>query len=81
MTRTTERAAPALSVLRWLAAALVAAYLLFAHGCHGDEDNELFARLTNRTHRVTPRLDEPGAPTTPSNSPDEPVPQRPRRRS
>jgi hypothetical protein len=30
----------------WLyaAAALVfAGYLLFAHGCHGDEDNELFA--------------------------------------
>lgn len=24
---------------------LVAGYLLFCHGCHGDEDNELFARL------------------------------------
>ena len=23
---------------------LVAGYLLFAHGCHGDEDNELLAR-------------------------------------
>jgi hypothetical protein len=22
---------------------LLAGYLLFAHGCHGDEDNELFA--------------------------------------
>jgi hypothetical protein len=27
-------------------AVAVAIYLLFAHGCHGDEDNELFARLT-----------------------------------
>jgi hypothetical protein len=24
---------------------LLAGYLLFAHGCHGDEDNELFLRL------------------------------------
>jgi len=24
---------------------LLAGYLLFAHGCHGDEDNELFMRL------------------------------------
>jgi hypothetical protein len=23
---------------------LLGGYLLFAHGCHGDEDNELFAR-------------------------------------
>jgi hypothetical protein len=22
---------------------MLAGYLLFAHGCHGDEDNELFA--------------------------------------
>jgi hypothetical protein len=31
---------------RWwayLLAVLLAGYLLFAHGCHGDEDNELFA--------------------------------------
>jgi hypothetical protein len=27
------------------AALLLAGYLLFAHGCHGDEDNELLARL------------------------------------
>jgi hypothetical protein len=26
----------------WLALALVGGYLLFCHGCHGDEDNELF---------------------------------------
>jgi hypothetical protein len=25
-----------------LMAGIVAGYLLFAHGCHGDEDNELF---------------------------------------
>jgi hypothetical protein len=24
---------------------LLAGYLLFAHGCHGDEDNEPFARI------------------------------------
>jgi hypothetical protein len=24
---------------------LLGGYLLFAHGCHGDEDNELFANL------------------------------------
>jgi hypothetical protein len=28
----------------WLALALLAGYLLFCHGCHGDEDNELFVR-------------------------------------
>jgi hypothetical protein len=26
------------------AALLLGGYLLFCHGCHGDEDNELFAR-------------------------------------
>ena len=28
---------------RYVAALLLGGYLLFAHGCHGDEDNELFA--------------------------------------
>jgi hypothetical protein len=28
--------------LKWLFAAWLAATLLFAHGCHGDEDHELF---------------------------------------
>jgi len=28
--------------LGWL---LLVGYLLFAHGCHGDEDTELFARV------------------------------------
>lgn len=27
---------------------LLAGYLLFAHGCHGDEDNELFARFSRQ---------------------------------
>ncbi len=27
---------------RWLALAALAAALLYAHGCHGDEDHELF---------------------------------------
>jgi hypothetical protein len=29
--------------LRWLMAAWLTGSLLFAHGCHGDEDNELFS--------------------------------------
>ncbi len=38
---------------RWglvrLGLALAAAgYLVFCHGCHGDEDNELWVRLTGR---------------------------------
>ncbi len=32
---------------RWAVVALLAGYLLFCHGCHGDEDNELF---TGRRH-------------------------------
>jgi hypothetical protein len=28
--------------VRWLMLALLASQLLFAHGCHGDEDHELF---------------------------------------
>jgi hypothetical protein len=33
-------------IARWGLLALLAGYLLFAHfGCHGDEDNELFAAL------------------------------------
>ena len=33
------------AVLRWLALAWVGAGLLFAHGCHGNEDHELFTAL------------------------------------
>ncbi len=29
----------------WVPMVLMLGYLLFAHGCHGDEDNELFMRL------------------------------------
>jgi hypothetical protein len=36
-----------------VALALLAGYLLFCHGCHGDEDNELFARLR---HQAAERL-------------------------
>jgi hypothetical protein len=38
--------APRKRLWRWITAAallLLGGYLLFAHGCHGDEDNELFA--------------------------------------
>lgn len=28
---------------RWGVFLMLSAFLLFAHGCHGDEDNELFA--------------------------------------
>jgi len=28
--------------------ALLAGYLLFCHGCHGDEDNELFIGARNQ---------------------------------
>ena len=40
-----NEARPVLCCLRWGLLALLAGYLLFAHGCHGDEDNELFAWL------------------------------------
>ncbi len=41
----------------WTALALLAGYLLFCHGCHGDEDNELFA---GRSPPVTMALMEAG---------------------
>jgi len=40
---------------KYLALILLAGYLLFCHGCHGDEDNELFARLLARTITVQNR--------------------------
>lgn len=42
----TERsvASDMVKLAEWL---LLAGYILIAHGCHGDEDNELFARLRN----------------------------------
>lgn len=44
-----ERAAPVARRRRvWVALALLAGYLLFCHGCHGDEDNELFVGGRNQ---------------------------------
>src|SRR5579871_1900313 len=36
----------------WFVAALVGGYLLFCHGCHGDEDDELLAAI--RLHGAPP---------------------------
>ena len=38
--------------LRWLGILLVAGYLLFSHGCHGDVDDELFISRV-RLHAVS----------------------------
>ena len=35
----------------WAAILLLAGYLLFAHGCHPDEDTELFARVVASRER------------------------------
>jgi hypothetical protein len=37
--------APHSTWLRWILIAWLGASLLFAHGCHGDEDHELFTRI------------------------------------
>lgn len=45
----TRKQAPAPASFGWLAwpaLALLAGYLLLCHGCHGDEDNELFAHAS-----------------------------------
>jgi hypothetical protein len=52
---------PLLSCKRWgrrLFFLLLAAYLLFCHGCHGDEDNELFMHLA-ASQLQAPVWDEP----------------------
>jgi hypothetical protein len=39
------------AALRWIhigIAVALSAFILFAHGCHGDEDTELFGRLLPR---------------------------------
>lgn len=41
-----DQGAPGRGWLLW-PMLLLLGYLLFAHGCHGDEDNELFMRLRN----------------------------------
>ena len=45
--RAPELAAPPPRRRIWVVLALLAGYLLFCHGCHGDEDNELFVRAQN----------------------------------
>jgi hypothetical protein len=40
--------------LRWTLFLVITGYLLFAHGCHGDQDNELFARLGEICAAVLP---------------------------
>jgi hypothetical protein len=37
--------------LGWAAFLLLAGYLLFSHGCHGADDNELFAALRSACGR------------------------------
>ena len=38
----TRQRSPAAQAAKWLFAAWLLASLLFAHGCHGNEDHELF---------------------------------------
>jgi hypothetical protein len=40
----------------WLGLLLLAGHLIFCHGCHGDEDNELCVppRLVPRQHEAPP---------------------------
>lgn len=42
---------------RWVALALLGGYLLFCHGCHGDEDNELFALRGSRMMKAVSLID------------------------
>ena len=41
----------------WVALALLGGYLLFCHGCHGDEDNELFALRGSRIMQPVALID------------------------
>jgi len=41
----------------WVALALLAGYLLSCHGCHGDEDNELF--VATRIHATIKTIAAP----------------------
>ncbi len=45
----------AVRMLKLALAAWVLASLLFAHGCHRHEDNELFTNLIKFSARVAPR--------------------------
>jgi hypothetical protein len=44
--RGAEPRPPGFTWVAWSALALLAGYLLFCHGCHGDEDNELLAQTS-----------------------------------
>ena len=52
MITTTHERAPVASSGRhwgaWPVVLLLAGYALFCHGCHGDEDNELFLQMAHR---------------------------------
>ena len=39
------RPSPLLTLVHWGIFAMLAAFLIFAHGCHGDEDTELFSEI------------------------------------
>jgi hypothetical protein len=45
--------ARAFALARWGAVLLLSGFLVLAHGCHGDEDNELFARARDMLTLVT----------------------------
>jgi hypothetical protein len=54
------QAAPSRTGWGWLAVLLLGGYLLFAHGCHGDEDNELIAGSSGlRVHADATSRNEP----------------------
>ena len=38
--------------LFWIAVAIAVGLLLFCHGCHGDEDNELFGNAQQKSPRL-----------------------------
>jgi len=58
-------ALPSRSWVRWLGLALLAGYLLFCHGCHGDEDNELFASYLQPLRAARVKLDVMSYETSP----------------
>ena len=47
----------------WIAVAIALGLLLFCHGCHGDEDNELFGNAQQKR----PRLEAVGVWENPSH--------------
>jgi hypothetical protein len=41
-----------MAACRWTAYAVLAAQLLFAHGCHGDDDHDLFGTLARMVRAI-----------------------------